>query len=79
MSRHRALCLILVISLFFLSGCWDRTELNDLAIELGWGLDQAKNNRVQISAQFIIPSKIGMGQSGRNEAGKTVFIESGTG
>jgi spore germination protein KC len=54
-------------------------ELNDLAIELGWGLDQAKKNKVQISAQFIIPSKIGMGQSGRSESGKTVFIESGTG
>ncbi|MED1470513.1 Ger(x)C family spore germination protein [Bacillus salipaludis] len=79
MSRLKALCLILVISLFFLTGCWDRTELNDLAIELGWGLDQAENNKIEISAQFIIPSKIGMGQSGRSEAGKTVFIESGTG
>jgi spore germination protein KC len=54
-------------------------ELNDLAIELGWGLDQAKKNQVQISAQFIIPSKIGFGQSGRSESGNTVFIESGTG
>ncbi|MDQ6595818.1 Ger(x)C family spore germination protein [Bacillus salipaludis] len=79
MSPLKALCLILVISLFFLTGCWDRTELNDLAIELGWGLDQAENNKIEISAQFIIPSKIGMGQSGRSEAGKTVFIESGTG
>ncbi len=49
--------MILVISLCFLTGCWDRTELNDLAIELGWGLDQAKNNKIEISAQFIIPSK----------------------
>ena len=51
--------MILVISLCFLTGCWDRTELNDLAIELGWGLDQAKNNKIEISAQFIIPSKWG--------------------
>ncbi|MEH7117158.1 Ger(x)C family spore germination protein [Neobacillus vireti] len=79
MSRIKVLCIILVISIFFLTGCWDRTELNDLAIELGWGLDQAKNNGIQISAQFIIPSKIGMGQSGRSEMGKTVFTESGTG
>ena len=79
MSQHKALCLIPVFSLFFLTGCWDRMELNDLAIELGWGIDQAKNNKVEISAQFIIPSKMGMGQSGRSEAGKTVFIESGTG
>ncbi|WP_020060983.1 Ger(x)C family spore germination protein [Bacillus sp. 123MFChir2] len=79
MSLHKALCMILVFSLVFLTGCWDRTELNDLAIELGWGLDQAKNNKLEISAQFIIPSKMGMGQSGRSNAGKSVFIESGTG
>ncbi|HDR7856722.1 TPA: Ger(x)C family spore germination protein, partial [Bacillus paranthracis] len=79
MSLHKALSMILVVSLCFLTGCWDRTELNDLAIELGWGLDQAKNNKVEISAQFIIPSKMGMGQSGRSNAGKSVFIESGIG
>ncbi|MGG2067075.1 Ger(x)C family spore germination protein [Bacillus sp. S14(2024)] len=79
MILHKTLCTILVVSLFFLTGCWDRTELNDLAIELGWGLDQAKNNKVKISAQFIIPSKMGMGQSGRSAAGKSVFIETGTG
>ncbi|WML51715.1 Ger(x)C family spore germination protein [Neobacillus sp. PS3-12] len=79
MIRHKSFCLILVFSLFFLTGCWDRMELNDLAIELGWGLDQAKKNKVQISAQFIIPSKIGLGQTGRSGSGKTVFIESGTG
>ena len=79
MSLHKALCMILVISLCFLTGCWDRTELNDLAIELGWGLDQAKNNKIEISAQFIIPSKMGMGQSGRSNAGKAFFTESGTG
>ncbi|WP_270394003.1 Ger(x)C family spore germination protein [Bacillus paranthracis] len=79
MSLHKALSMILVVSLCFLTGCWDRTELNDLAIELGWGLDQAKNNKVEISAQFIIPSKMGMGQSGRSNTGKSVFIESGIG
>lgn len=79
MSLHKALCMILVVSLVFLTGCWDRTELNDLAIELGLGLDRAKNNKVEISAQFIIPSKMGMGQSGRSDTGKSVFIESGTG
>ena len=73
MSLHKALSMILVVSLCFLTGCWDRTELNDLAIELGWGLDQAKNNKVEISAQFIIPSKMGMGQSGRSNAGKSVL------
>jgi len=79
MILHKVLCMILVVSLFFLTGCWDRKELNDLAIELGLGLDQAENNELEISAQFIIPSKMGMGQSGRSDSGKPFFIESGTG
>ncbi|MEH7512544.1 Ger(x)C family spore germination protein [Gottfriedia acidiceleris] len=79
MILHKVLCMILVVSLFFLTGCWDRTELNDLAIELGLGLDQAKNNELEISAQFIIPSKMGIGQSGSSNSGEPFFIESGTG
>ncbi|ODG90056.1 MULTISPECIES: Ger(x)C family spore germination protein [Bacillaceae] len=79
MSKHKLLCMMLIVSLFFLTGCWDRTELNDLAIELGLGLDQAKNNKLEVSAQFIIPSMMGMGQSGRSDSGKPFFIESGTG
>jgi spore germination protein KC len=71
--------MILVISLFFLTGCWDRTELNDLAIELGWGLDAAKNNGIQITAQFIIPSNVGISQNGGGQKGKSFFIEAGTG
>ncbi|MEH7610280.1 Ger(x)C family spore germination protein [Gottfriedia acidiceleris] len=79
MSKHKLLCMMLIVSLFFLTGCWDRTELNDLAIELGLGLDQAKKNKLEVSAQFIIPSMMGMGQSGRSDSGKPFFIESGTG
>ena len=78
MSLHKALCMILVISLCFLTGCWDRTELNDLAIELGWGLDQAKNNKIEISAQFIIPSKWGWDRAEEVMQEKR-FTESGTG
>lgn len=79
MSLRKVLCTILVVSLFFLTGCWDRTELNDLAIELGLGLDQAKNHKLEVSAQFIIPSMMGMGESGSSDSGKPFFIESGTG
>ncbi|MDR7002094.1 Ger(x)C family spore germination protein [Neobacillus niacini] len=80
MNQQKALCLILITSLFFLTGCWDRTELNDLGIELGWGLDAAKNNGIRITAQFIIPSNFGISQSGGGgQKGKSFFIESGTG
>lgn len=58
--------------------CYWLVLLKDLAIELGWGLDQEKKNKVQISDQFFIPSKIEIGQSGKSKPEKPVFIESGT-
>ncbi|NRD77000.1 Ger(x)C family spore germination protein [Bacillus sp. BRMEA1] len=80
MSRNKTLFMIMVIALFFLSGCWDRKELNDLAIELGWGLDKEKNNQIRITAQFIIPSNVGTSQTGGGGGkGKSFFIETGTG
>lgn len=79
--NRRTLSFILVICLLFMTGCWDRTELNDLALELGWGLDLAKNNQVEISSQFIVPSKLtAAGQSGgRGGVEKSFFVESGIG
>ncbi|MNO21936.1 Spore germination protein B3 precursor [compost metagenome] len=47
----------------FTSGCWDSTEVNELAIELAWGIDKGQNNDVVISAQAIVPSQLGSGQN----------------
>lgn len=47
-------CLVL-----FLSGCWDRTEINQYAFWMGTLLDQADNGNVKVSAQIAIPSRIG--------------------
>lgn len=51
-----------ILSLFLLAGCWDRTELNDLALITALAMDTAKNNKVQVTAQIIIPqSQPGVG------------------
>lgn len=56
----------------FVSGCWDNKEVSELSLELAWGIDKAPNNKVKISAQTIIPSKIAsqqpsdQGQGGNN-------------
>lgn len=72
---------ILILSTFTLSACWDSEELNDRAIELGWGLDYAKNKQIEVSTQIIIPSNIGGGQGdgGGGSQGKPFFVETGTG
>lgn len=77
MSKNKTACLCLMISLFFISGCWDNSEVNDIAIELAWGIDNAPNQKIRISAQAIIPSKINGGQndvSSQASKGKPYFV-----
>ncbi|RIX51046.1 Ger(x)C family spore germination protein [Paenibacillus nanensis] len=80
MNRTRGrLCLALSL-LIVITGCWDSTEVNDLAIELAWGIDKAPNQKLMISTQAIIPAKISGGQGGGGteeggaSAGKPYFV-----
>lgn len=82
MNRKFNIYFVFVPSLFFLAGCWDSVELNDRAIELAWGIDEANDQNIKISTQIIIPSKIGGGQgnsSGGGGQGQPYFVESGIG
>jgi spore germination protein KC len=72
---------MMILCTFILSACWDSQELNDRAIELGWGIDDAKNKKIQISSQVVIPSNIGGGQgegSGVSQ-GKSFLVVAGIG
>ncbi len=70
----------LVLCASLLTGCWDRTELNDLALELAWGLDSANGNNIEVSTQIIIPSKLaGSTQGGGGTKGSPFFVESAVG
>lgn len=72
----------MILSLFFTTGCWDSSEVNDIAIELAWGIDKAPNKKVKISAQVIIPSKMSGGQGGGTgglSKGKPYFVVSSDG
>jgi spore germination protein KC len=40
-----------------LTGCWDRRELNDLAITVGMGLDK-KGNNIQATVQIVNPGEV---------------------
>ncbi|MFC4302935.1 Ger(x)C family spore germination protein [Cohnella boryungensis] len=64
--------------LFTLTGCWDRKEINDLAIVLATGVDAFPNGTVELSAQIFIPRAAGggpqgnTGGSGGNSTGDTL-------
>ncbi|WP_053376389.1 Ger(x)C family spore germination protein [Paenibacillus sp. FJAT-27812] len=60
--------LLLCISLITLTGCWDRKELNDRAILLGWGMDY-KAGMYHATAQLATTSQFSAEQGGG--AGKT--------
>ncbi|KRF01698.1 hypothetical protein ASG89_25395 [Paenibacillus sp. Soil766] len=77
MNRKFGRCFILILSLLFITGCWDNSEVNELAIELAWGIDKTQNKKIMISTQAIIPSKIKGGQyegTGGVSKGKPFFV-----
>jgi len=67
-------CLIIASSLAFvmvmLTGCWDRVELNDLALVTALALDAGENNQIDTTVQFQLPrSQSGVGGTGGGGGG----------
>ena len=50
---------VLPILCLFLTGCWDKRELNELAITLAMGIDKVENE-YQITVQVVVPSEVSM-------------------
>lgn len=43
----------------FSSGCWDRLEVNDLALVMATGIDDVEDGKVKLSVQIFVPKKAG--------------------
>lgn len=69
--RKKTLFIIFVISLI-LTGCWSRTEVNDIAIVLGAAIDKAENENLRLSLQIAIPK--GLGPTATNQGKATILI-----
>ncbi|WP_427138813.1 Ger(x)C family spore germination protein [Psychrobacillus psychrodurans] len=54
----KGILLLLILSLF-LTGCWNRRELNELAITLAIGIDKSEDGYL-ISAQVVVPKEVSM-------------------
>lgn len=70
---------VLLILSLVLTGCWDRRELNEIAITLALGIDKV-DEEFQLTAQVVVPSEVSMKQSsGRSTVtlfqatGETIF------
>ncbi|MDN4070460.1 Ger(x)C family spore germination protein [Paenibacillus vini] len=55
-------CIILIVCLM-ITGCWNRTELNEIGITIATGFDRQDGKWV-MSYQIIVPSSVGTGQGG---------------
>ncbi len=75
----RLLCLISLCGMILLlSGCWDRLEINDLAIVTAAAIDQIDENTIELSIQVIIPKDLssGNGQAGANQQASLTLVRS---
>jgi len=66
---------VLIILSLFLSGCWDRRELNELAITLAFGIDKV-DDEYMVSAQVVVPSEVSMNK-GAGRSTVTLFQATG--
>jgi spore germination protein KC len=80
--QRTAKILFVCVHLILLSGCWDRTEVNDLALIVGLGIDQTKDGKIMLTVELIIPQAVGGGQmmgGGGGGGGGQTIVRLGTG
>ncbi|MBO7745740.1 Ger(x)C family spore germination protein [Paenibacillus sp. MWE-103] len=59
--------IVSVIGILLLTGCWDRTEVNDLGLITGVAIDRVNSNQIELSLQIFTP-RLSIGGTG--EIGK---------
>ncbi|MCU6791853.1 Ger(x)C family spore germination protein [Paenibacillus sp. WQ 127069] len=69
----RSLKYMFLLVFVIISGCWDRTEINDLAFVTGTALDLTDDGNILCTLQIAIPSSAEGGMSG-GESGNKFFV-----
>ncbi|WP_226000342.1 Ger(x)C family spore germination protein [Paenibacillus sp. BJ-4] len=71
--KRRAACLLLIFTMTsLLTGCWNRTELNELAIAVGMGIDK-QGDQFQVSVQVVDPGQVSAKSGGDGRAPTTLY------
>ncbi|GGE15308.1 spore germination protein KC [Marinithermofilum abyssi] len=68
-AGKRALCLLLMASLPILPGCWDRKELNEIALIRAVGIDRTEDGQIEVTILQAIPVRAGTGGEGGGGGG----------
>lgn len=68
--KNVLLFLAIVVPVLFVSGCGDRTEINDLAIVFAAAIDKSDNGQVELSIEIVVPKSMGSSQGGVGGGGE---------
>lgn len=66
------LLIITFTCLFTLTGCWDRNELNDLAVIVGFAIDKSEDDEFLVTLQIINSGEVGTQMAGGSGTPVTV-------
>lgn len=71
--KKKSACLLLILTLvLLLTGCWNRRELNELAIVVGLGIDK-QGDRFRVSVQVVDPGAVSSSKGGSQGAPATLY------
>lgn len=76
MKRKSSLFIMIFLLLNVLSGCWNRRELNELAITVAFAIDHA-NDQYIITTQVVNPAEVAAKQGGGQRTAVTIYQEKG--
>ncbi|GLB62118.1 Ger(x)C family spore germination protein [Cytobacillus sp. NCCP-133] len=76
MKRKSALFITTLLLLNLLSGCWNRREMNELAITVGMAIDKPDDQFI-ITTQVVNPGQVAAGQGGGQKTPVTTYQEKG--
>jgi len=83
MKAKRLLVILLLAVSVLLSSCWDRTEVNDIAIVIAFAIDKGKKDNYLMSVQVPLVSQMGGAGSGGGGGGtsgdKMYYVDSAEG
>ncbi|XEC94702.1 Ger(x)C family spore germination protein [Paenibacillus tarimensis] len=77
----QVLLVFVMAGVLLLTGCWDRTEINDLALVVGVAMDKKDEGAIDLTVELSIPKAVGSGQGGTGGGGgdSETIIRTGTG
>ncbi|MCH1624232.1 Ger(x)C family spore germination protein [Fredinandcohnia sp. SECRCQ15] len=68
-----------MIIIILLTGCWNRVEVNDIAIVTAIGIDLTEDDKLLLSIQVAIPVKLGPTSGSQGGSSNSTFVVSETG